>query len=251
MKAYLVKALREAKHRTSWLEPNEDYEQACLAFLEGMLDRRRSRGFIEDISAFLREIAPFGMLNGLGQTVLKLTAPGIPDIYQGTELWDLSLVDPDNRRPVDFARRREMLRTTPEDWKELLGNWQDGRVKIRLLAGLLALRRDMPGLFTEGSYEPVSVSGRAARHVFAFRRRQGRRVMIVALGRFFARLAGSSKELPIGEVWASTHLLLLRNADASYRDALTGQRIAPARGRLALDRLFERLPVAVLTNEPR
>ncbi|HKF59745.1 MAG TPA: malto-oligosyltrehalose synthase [Dongiaceae bacterium] len=251
IKAYLVKALREAKHRTSWLEPNADYEQACLAFLEGMLDRRRSLGFIEDIASFLREIAPFGMLNGLAQTVLKLTAPGIPDIYQGTELWDLSLVDPDNRRPVDFARRREMLRATPEAWEELLGNWQDGRVKLRLLAGLLALRRDMSGLFTEGSYEPLGVSGAAARHIFAFRRRQGRRVMIVAIGRFFARLAGRSKGLPIGGAWASTHLLLPRNADTSYRDALTGQRIAPARNRLALDRLFERLPVAVLTNELR
>jgi len=191
------------------------------------------------------------MLNGLAQTVLKLTAPGIPDIYQGTELWDLSLVDPDNRRPVDFARRREMLRATPEAWTELLGNWQDGRVKLRLLAGLLALRRDMPGLFAEGSYEPLGVSGRAARHVFAFRRRQGRRVMIVAVGRFFARLAGRSKDLPIGGAWASTHLLLPRNTGASYRDVLTGQRIAPARSRLALDGLFERLPVAVLTNELR
>ena len=183
--------------------------------------------------------------------MLKLTAPGIPDIYQGTELWDLSLVDPDNRRPVDFARRREMLSAIPEAWKELLDNWQDGRVKLRLLAGLLALRRDMPGLFAEGSYEPLTVSGLAARHVFAFRRRQGRRVMIVALGRFFARLAGRSKALPICEAWASTHLLLPPNADASYCDALTGQRIASARSRLTVDRLFERLPVAVLTNELR
>ncbi|HEX4572320.1 MAG TPA: malto-oligosyltrehalose synthase, partial [Dongiaceae bacterium] len=251
MKVYLVKALREAKLRTSWLEPNEDYEQACLAFLGGVLDRRRSRGLIEDIASFLREIAPFGMLNGLAQTVLKLTAPGIPDIYQGTELWDLSLVDPDNRRPVDFARRREILSASPEAWKELLDNWQDGRVKLRLLAGLLALRRDMPGLFAEGSYEPLTVSGLAARHVFAFRRRQGHRVMIVALGRFFARLAGRTKALPIGEAWASTHLLLPPNADAFYCDALTGQRVASARSRLAVDRLFERLPVAVLTNELR
>ena len=109
MKAYLVKALREAKQETSWLDPDADYEQACLGFLEGLLDRRRSREFIADLTGFLTEIAPLGAMNALAQTVLKLTAPGVADIYQGTELWDLSLVDPDNRRPVDFAARRKML----------------------------------------------------------------------------------------------------------------------------------------------
>src|SRR5262249_39379767 len=164
MKAYLVKALREAKLETSWLEPNEDYEQACLDFLEGLLDRDRSASFIGDVTAFLREIAPYAMQNSLAQTVLKLTAPGIPDIYQGTELWDLSLVDPDNRRPVDFGCRREMLRAGPRSWAEMRAHWQDGQIKLHVIARILALRRELPDLFAQGSYEPLAVTGQAAGH---------------------------------------------------------------------------------------
>lgn len=241
MKAYLVKALREAKLETSWLEPNEDYEHACLDFLEGLLDRDRSAPFIGDVTAFLREIAPYAMQNSLAQTVLKLTAPGIPDIYQGTELWDLSLVDPDNRRPVDFACRRDMLRAGPKSWAEMQARWQDGQIKLHVIARILALRREMPDLFGRGSYEPLAVAERAAGHVFAYRRRLGNRTVVVVLGRLFAQLAARKG-------WASTHILLPRNAPAAYRNALTGARIEAARNRLALDQLFEALPVAVLAD---
>jgi (1->4)-alpha-D-glucan 1-alpha-D-glucosylmutase len=241
MKAYLVKALREAKLETSWLEPNEDYERACLAFLEGLLDRGRSAPFIGDVTAFLREIAPYAMQNSLAQTVLKLTAPGIPDIYQGTELWDLSLVDPDNRRPVDFARRREMLRVGPKSWTEMQTRWQDGQIKLHVIARILALRREMPDLFAQGSYEPLAVAGQAAGHAFAYRRRLGDRAVIVVLGRLFTRLA-------TGKDRASTRIVLPRNAPAAYRDVLTGAQIEATRNRLALDRLFGALPVAVLAD---
>ena len=161
MKAYLVKALREAKQETSWLDPDLDYEQACLGFLEGLLDRRRSREFIADLADFLGGIAPFGAMNSLAQTVLKLTAPGVADIYQGSELWDLSLVDPDNRRPVDFAARRKMLSdamaASPLEsaarrkaWEALCRRWRDGRIKLHVIAGLLALRRRSPGTLRRG-----------------------------------------------------------------------------------------------------
>ncbi|HSY85833.1 MAG TPA: malto-oligosyltrehalose synthase [Verrucomicrobiae bacterium] len=261
MKAYLVKALREAKQETSWLDPDIDYERACLGFLEGLLDRRRSREFIEDLTDFLGEIAPFGVMNSLAQLILKLTAPGVADIYQGSELWDLSLVDPDNRRPVDFAARRNMLSDAMaaaslesparrKAWEELRRGWRDGRIKLHVIAALLALRRRCPALFAEGSYEPLGGSGLAARHLFAFRRRQGDRGMLVAVGRFFARLHGASdKELPGGAAWGSTHLTLPPDAPTSYIDLFTGTRIEAKGRRLALAPLFALLPVAVLVDE--
>ncbi|HXU57226.1 MAG TPA: malto-oligosyltrehalose synthase, partial [Verrucomicrobiae bacterium] len=260
MKAYLVKALREAKQETSWLDPDLDYEQACLAFLENLLDRRRSREFIADLTGFLSGIAPFGAMNSIAQTVLKLTAPGVPDIYQGSELWDLSLVDPDNRRPVDFAARRKMLSDAMaaaslepparrKAWEELRRSWRDGRIKLHVIAALLALRRRSPALFAEGSYEPVDSGGLPARHLFTFRRRQGDRGMIVAVGRFFAqRHGGADKELPGGAAWASAHLSLPRGAPAAYIDAFTGTRIEAKGRRLALGPSFALLPVAVLVD---
>ena len=264
MKVYLVKALREAKQETSWLDPDLDYEQACLGFLEGLLDRRRSREFIADLVDFLGGIAPFGAMNSLAQTVLKLTAPGVPDIYQGSELWDLSLVDPDNRRPVDFAARQKMLSDAMaasslesaarrKAWEALRRRWRDGEIKLHVIAGLLALRRRSPGLFAEGSYEPLAGGGLAARHLFAFRRRQGDRTMIVAVGRFFAQLhrldPKSARELPGGKAWASTHLSLPPGAPTSYIDAFTGTRIEAKDRRLALAPLFALLPVAVLVDK--
>jgi (1->4)-alpha-D-glucan 1-alpha-D-glucosylmutase len=260
MKAYLVKALREAKLETSWLDPDSAYEQACLGFLESLLDRRRSREFIADLTGFLGKIAPLGGMNGLAQTVLKLTAPGVADIYQGTELWDLSLVDPDNRRPVDFALRQRMLSEAMASaslepparrkaWEELRRSWRDGRIKLHVIASLLALRRRNPSLFAEGSYEPLAGGGLPAKHLFAFCRRGGDRSMIIAVGRFFAELPGASdKELPGGEAWAPAYLSLPPGAAASYVDAFTGMRLEAKGRRLALAPSFALLPVAVLVE---
>ncbi len=247
LKAYLVKALREAKQTTSWLNPNTDYEEACLGFLGRLFDGRVAAAFVEDLTAFVREIAAVGAANGLAQTVLKLTSPGVPDVYQGCELWDLSLVDPDNRRPVDFAARAAMLREAAA-LPELLANWRDGRIKLRLIAAILALRRREPALFIRGSYEPLAVRGPAAEHVFAYARRDGARRMLVAVGRLLATLPRSSDGWPGAAAWAGTELKLPRGCAGAYLDVITGQCVVTEGERLSLQRAFDPLPIAVLID---
>jgi (1->4)-alpha-D-glucan 1-alpha-D-glucosylmutase len=259
MKAYFVKALREAKLETSWLDPDPGYEQACLGFLEALLDCRRSRPFLDDMAGFVHRIAPYGALNSLCQTTLKLTAPGLPDIYQGTELWDFSLVDPDNRRPVDFPTREQLLHQAnaiaalpPEPrlfaWRELAAAWPDGRIKLQVILSLLSLRRTLPELFARGDYRPLSVRGDAADHVFAFRRRLRERCLIAVVGRLFHRLrAASPKRLHHAEVWRGTKLRLDVQPGTTIADALTGRRItADCHGWVDLCWLFDPIPMAVL-----
>jgi (1->4)-alpha-D-glucan 1-alpha-D-glucosylmutase len=260
MKAYLLKALREAKQETNWLDPDPEYEKACLGFLERLMDLRRSRRFLEEMAGFVHRIAPCGALNSLAQTAMKLTAPGLPDVYQGTELWDLNLVDPDNRRPVDFSARQHLfsqakaIAALPPDarltaWRDLAAAWPDGRIKLQLTLSLLSLRRSLPELFTGGDYQPLSLHGPAAAHVVAFRRRVGNHSLIVAIGRLFCRLgATSTGGLHRPEAWRGTKLRLSVDPGTTSTDALVGRRIVVDRhSSLDLYRLFDPLPIAVLT----
>ena len=260
MKAYLSKALREAKQETSWLDPNLAYEKACLGFVERILDPRRSRSFLDDMAGFVRRIAPYGALNSLGQTALKLTAPGLADTYQGTELWDLSLVDPDNRRPVDFAARRQLLgeakaiaalppAASLAAWRDLAAAWPDGRIKLQLTLALISLRRQLPAIYTQGDYRALRVRGPAAGHVAAFGRRSGKQQLIVAIGRLFYTLqAAASDRLHRPAVWRGTTLHPAVKPGTILTDALTGRTVALERhGHLDLSRLFDPLPIAVLT----
>ncbi|SDI44484.1 malto-oligosyltrehalose synthase [Paraburkholderia phenazinium] len=166
-----LKALREAKLRTSWLAPDEVYEHACRDFVFDILAPQRRDGFLRELSALVARISRAGAINSLQQTVLRLASPGVPDLYQGTELWDFSLVDPDNRRPVDFAQRRAWLVETPPS--DFLPDWRSGRVKLGIVQRLLALRAHLPALLSEGAYVPLAVKGKQAAHVVAFARRHG------------------------------------------------------------------------------
>ena len=159
--AWQEKALREGKRHSGWAVPNADYEQACRDFLTQTLDSERPARVVQDIAAFVERIAAAGAVNGLSQTVLKLTSPGVPDLYQGTEYWDFSLVDPDNRRPVDFAARAASL-AEDADPVALLAQWRDGRVKQAVIARALRLRKAAPGLFTHGTYVPLKIEGAGA-----------------------------------------------------------------------------------------
>ncbi|NHN89009.1 malto-oligosyltrehalose synthase [Acetobacter conturbans] len=174
---WLTKALREGKRHTSWLDPNESYEGACQDYLTRLFDSGHSSRFQTEMSDFLWRIAPSAALNSLSQTLLRLTTPGIPDLYQGCELWDFSLVDPDNRRPVDYERRALLLANLP-DFDKAATTWKDGTIKFRLIQQLLTFRKQHPGLFLRGAYHPIAVN---SEHVVAFLRVwENRRLLVLA-----------------------------------------------------------------------
>lgn len=180
------KALREAKERSDWAAPNEAYETTCREFLMGMLADPALR---EEVASFAVRIGPAGAVNSLAQTMLRLTVPGVPDLYQGTELWDESLVDPDNRRPVDFAARKQALKRTAS-LIELLPNWRTGHIKQALIARMLGLRTRLPRLFAAGTYRPLALSGPRADHALAFLREDGSDCLMIAVARFAVPLLG-------------------------------------------------------------
>ena len=184
--AWREKSLREAKLQTSWADPNQAFEAANRDFVRAILNPDRSEPFLASLAAFARRIAPAGALNGIAQTALRCTVPGVPDLYQGRAFWDFSLVDPDNRSAVDYGAREAALnsRETPA---QALAHWQDGHVKQTLIARLLALRAANPALFDDGAYAPVEISGTAAAHAIAFRRSVGDRTLILAVPRLCAR----------------------------------------------------------------
>ncbi len=209
MCGYALKAAREGKQETSWLNPDPDYESALTGFVAAILDPARAGAFVADMASFARRCALVGAFTSLSQLVLKATVPGVPDFYQGTELWDLSLVDPDNRRPVDFAARARMGEARPdtENWADLAARWPDGEIKFALTARLLALRRRFATLFTEGAYRPLAVAGPGADHLLAFARIHRRDAIVVVVGRHFGTLTdGGSRRPEAGDWHASVDL---------------------------------------------
>jgi (1->4)-alpha-D-glucan 1-alpha-D-glucosylmutase len=236
IQAYALKAVREGKEETSWLNPNEGYEAGLKTFIGRILDRSASAEFLESLARLAQPMALLGTLNSLSQITLKATLPGVPDFYQGTEFWDLSLVDPDNRRPVDFAVRASTLAAmdTP-DWQELARNWQDGRIKLAWIAHVLRLRNELTDVFTDGDYEPLDVSGLHRDHVIAFARRRGKDAAIIAAARLFAPFTQAGRVWPIWETLDATIALGGLSVDG-----------VDAGGELPLSTLFQQLPVAVL-----
>jgi len=246
----MVKSMREAKLHSTWASPDTAYEEAMLGFIRVALDMSRQNAFLEAFLPFQERVARLGMRNSLVQTTLKLTLPGMPDIYQGAELWDLSLVDPDNRRPVDYARHARMLTETLEDlsqdsvgaWSKMSRNWHDGRAKLAVTAILLAQRRETPDLFAHGDYEPLLVNGDKADHICAFSRTGGHDTLVTIAARFPLRLEANPG-------WADTNAVLPHTPAATtrWRDLLTG-RLVDARGAdaLPIEVLLPDLPVAVL-----
>ncbi len=244
MAAYAIKAAREGKQQTSWLAPNEGYEAGLKQFLLRLLDPRHSQRFIDAFDTFARRTALMGALNSLTQVILKMAMPGVPDFYQGTELWDLSLVDPDNRRPVDLPMRASLLKSIggDVDWRELADHWPDGRIKLALIRQHLALRQQLPELFANGSYRPLDIVGPNSDEIIAFARISGRDAIIVVCGRSFGRATDYGRLWPSGEAW-NARLPLEGFSDIS--NVLAAGKKIPG-PRLAISELFDVLPVALL-----
>jgi (1->4)-alpha-D-glucan 1-alpha-D-glucosylmutase len=259
IQAYMDKAAKEAKLRTSWIRPNDEHDRALAQFVATVLRPEADNRFLADFSAFARRVAQAGMLNGLSQTVLKIAAPGVPDFYQGTELWDSSLVDPDNRRPVDYSVRQAMLaeikRAAAEDQlalvQRLFAEPDDGAIKMYVISEALGLRNRNPMLFGQGAYIALEASGLRRRHVIAFARGSVADHVIVVAGRFFTGFEGLPEGAAGDAVWRHTFLAapgdLLRER---YIELFTGAAIHTASdtdGRqLHVADMFAHLPVAIL-----
>jgi (1->4)-alpha-D-glucan 1-alpha-D-glucosylmutase len=197
MQAYALKAAREGKEETGWLKPNAAYEQGLHDFITRILDPALAAEFLDSLQALVSRTSLLGALTSLGQLTFKATMPGVPDFYQGTELWDFSLVDPDNRRPVNFnVRARVLAALQNPDWAELAHHWQDGRIKLAWTSHLLRLRAQLAGVFTHGDYRPLQVTGPWRDHVIAFARTHGRDAAIIAVGRMFATASDGGRQWP-------------------------------------------------------
>jgi (1->4)-alpha-D-glucan 1-alpha-D-glucosylmutase len=258
LQKYMEKATREAKLRTSWISPNPLYDEAVQAFVANVLEDEHSR-FSEDFRQLHESILDSGLFSSLSQTLLKLTAPGVPDLYQGQEVWDFSLVDPDNRRPVDYARRRGLLReliersrqdeSRRELARELANSPRDDRLKLYVLSTVLRFRKEHPALFDAGDYVPLIVEGAGRLHLCAFARRAEGKTLVVAAPRLIQRLRNDSgAAAPLGaHAWGDSVLLLDRAGEGRrFRNLFTGQEIGRNGGRLPVSELLRDFPAALL-----
>jgi (1->4)-alpha-D-glucan 1-alpha-D-glucosylmutase len=260
MRDYMLKAIREAKRHTSWINENQSYEQGVVRFVERTLKGRGSARFFESFLPFLRTVARAGMVNSLAQVVLKIASPGTPDFYQGTEVWSHALVDPDNRRPVDYAARERLLAgleplfdparqaagETAAAVDGMLTGWEDGRIKMWVTAAGLRLRRRSRAL-TSGDYRPIDVVGDQADRVVAFARCAGDECVAAVVPVRTAALAPSDRGLPVGrEVWAATRLALPDDLRGKrWRNALTGETGAGGE-EISMGDVLAHCPVALL-----
>jgi (1->4)-alpha-D-glucan 1-alpha-D-glucosylmutase len=245
LKQAMTKSMREAKVHSTWSSPNTAYEDAVLAFIDGALDPDVARGFLGEFLPFQTQISRLGVQNSLVQTTLKLTVPGVPDIYQGAELWNLSLVDPDNRRPVDYPQRTRLLNeldsggTRP---RELMDKWQDGAIKLFVTSRILKLRAAQPQLFSKGEYEPVSATGAKADCICAFARIDGDRAALVVTARFPARRDADPD-------WFDTTIAMPeRLLNRKWVDIFTGMELRDAQATVGANSILADMPVAVFAQ---
>ena len=263
--AYMLKATREAKVHTSWVNPNEAYEAAVQAFVTASLENVPKNLFLKDLPELQQRVSFYGRLNALAQLLLKMTSPGVPDFYQGTELWNYSLVDPDNRQPVDYERRQAALsdlKTQLEQAgkdlttvvKDLMESAEDGRVKLFLIYRTLNFRRQHSDLFSKGDYVPLEVVGEQQRHVCAFLRSFGNDQLVVAVPRLVVGLTGGVEQVPLGEsAWLNTRILLpTQYPKTDFRNVLTGETLSGEErsGRISLSAAesFRSFPFALLSG---
>ncbi len=255
IKAYVVKAVREAKVYTAWLRPDTEYEDGFVTFVERILDDSSKNKFLAEFRPFQQKIAAYGIYNSLSQTLLKLTAPGVPDLYQGTELWDFSLVDPDNRRPVNYDERlsflQEIQRRCQTDLKSLLGDLQatrhDGRLKLFLITRTLAARQQYQAIFEQGDYQPLSAEGERANHIVAFARTYKGQSAIAVVPRFLTSLITPDQD-PYGKaVWGDTALVLPPGLKGPWQDALTNVKHRD-QSRLPIAKILQTFPAALLVR---
>jgi len=256
VKQYIIKAVREAKVHTAWLKPDTDYENVFVSFVEEILSPNAGNIFLSEFVPFQKKVAHYGIFNSLSQILIKITSPGVPDFYQGTELWDLSLVDPDNRRPVDFESRGAFLREIRE--KEsgnlldlintLLRTREDGRVKLFLIYRALKARNERPEVFRNGAYVPLEVAGRFKDHIIAFARKQGKEWAITIVPRFLTTLIREGED-PFGlEIWEDTHISFPEGIAQGWKNMITGQQVNDGR-KLIIGEVLTHFPVALLMKE--
>jgi len=249
LERWLIKALREAKRATSWINPDLNYEEACCHFLQMALDPVQTGKFLGEAHAYVRRIAASAALNGLSQTTLKLACPGIPDLYQGCDLWDFSLVDPDNRAPVDFGKRQAFLRET-HPLPALLANWQDGRIKQRLLQILLQIRQEKDEIFSRGYYLPLAVSGPRASQLICFARQDTSGYLIAAVPRLtFSALQDKEDLVLPAAYWRGTAVHLPQKLrPAVFRNVFTGEELTLDKGIVQAEQLLELFPICLLVQ---
>jgi (1->4)-alpha-D-glucan 1-alpha-D-glucosylmutase len=258
LEAFMLKAARESQRHTSWISQHADYEGSLTAFVRGTLDHARRNPFLDDLAPLRDLVAHAGAHNALSQQLLKLTSPGMPDLYQGTELWEQSLVDPDNRRPVDFTLRQRLLRALrrrrpgPQLARDLLRDKDDGRIKLFLTTCALRLRAAHPDLFLRGDYLPLAASGDKADHVVAFSRRHEGREVIVIAPRLIVGLTDGELSDPIGDaIWGETCLPLPDSRPGTrLRDQFTNQVVEVGGNAIALGAALAHFPCALLLRTP-
>ena len=260
---YMIKALREAKVHSSWLNPNEAYEDALREFIIRILTPARSRAFLKDFLPFQEKIAHYGIVNSLSQVLLKVTAPGIPDFYQGTERWDLNLVDPDNRRPIDYETSRSALSQLRETQRqngslallqEILEHPENGHLKLWTTTLALHFRREQDSLFSDGHFLPLDVEGPRSQHICAFARMKGDQMAITLIPRFIAALGLDPNSWPLGKaVWGETHLLLPRDWGHPYfrnlfTDEIVGSTQEQEKSIVFIADILQNFPIALLAR---
>ena len=245
--AWQEKALREAKRYSSWALPNNDYEQACRQFLMALFDREKSANFLDESIEWVNRIAPAGVANSLTQTLMRLTSPGVPDLYQGTEFWDFSLVDPDNRRPVDYATRRAQLQSSapPLSLLHKPAGWHERQLKQSLIHATLTLRQHDSLLFSEGVYLPLQVEGPLAEHVVAFLRQYRETTILVAALLTSLKIIDSDLSLKKDGADNESFIVLPENLPVG-NNLLTGKTIGVAVGRIDVANLLGDFPVALV-----
>ena len=258
MGQFLRKACREAKLHSDWLEPNEPYEEALLRFASGLMDADADGPFRSSFRSLWRAVAFHGAWNSLSQVLIKITAPGVPDIYQGTELWAFQLVDPDNRRNVDCGKLRGLLSQLRESGtrgnrralRDLNRTWQDGRIKLFVTDAALDFRREQASLFAEGEYIPLKPEGPKGKCIFGFARRTASAWALTLSPRMTVSLASSRGALGSGARWADTALTLPPNAPRQWTNLFTGAKIdaTPHSYKQVLDvsQALDSFPVALL-----
>jgi len=256
MKAYVVKAVREAKRHTAWIKPDIAYEDASVKFVSALLSKADDNIFLKDFILFQKKAAYFGIFNSLTQTILKMTCPGIPDFYQGTELWDFSFVDPDNRRPVDFPKRssilQDLIKREKQDvlglLRELLAHKEDGRIKLFLVYSLLNIRKRYAEFFENAAYQPLETGGIHKDNIIAYALSWQKIRVIIAVPRYFCSLMRAG-ELPLGEgIWGDTVIKVTAAGSLEYKEVFTGQVIRTGND-LRAGQIFVNFPGAVLFSE--
>jgi (1->4)-alpha-D-glucan 1-alpha-D-glucosylmutase len=256
IKDYIIKAVREAKIHTAWLRPDTIYEEGFLDFIDKILKPDINNQFLEKFRALQKWITPYGILNSLSQTLLKITIPGIPDFYQGTELWDLSLVDPDNRRPVDYEKRwsflQEIKSRSQTDLMSLISDLKanpiDGKIKLFLIVRALAARNKYLSIFQQGNYVPLPFMGEYADNVIAFARHYEGKSAIAIVPRFLTQLI-QPDQYPLGDdIWKDTCLSIPSDLQSNWHDAITDQPLANG-DTIPVGQILKHFPVALLISQ--